>query len=231
MQWAFWKYGGLWASYISILVYYLWAFYIYYQAYSRRNIDTKPVNQEILNWLRLLIIVVGVLLVVYSPSLFKYVGYIGGCVLYTVGIYVVSLIIIKGNQQTKSISQKYQSSSLTESQLLKLKQTLENIMLNEKSYQDSQLTLNKLAQKLSTSPNHLSQLINSYYQKSYSDYINDLRIEEVKHLLTQEKFNHYTITALAFESGFNSASSFYTAFKKSTGQTPTQYKKELAGKK
>jgi len=55
--------------------------------------------------------------------------------------------------------------------------------------------------------------------------VNDYRIEEVKIKLANFKNQSFTILALAFDSGFNSKSSFNNIFKKSTGVTPSQYVK------
>lgn len=225
LPWEFWANGGLWASYISILTYYLLAFYIFYRAFSKHSHELKDRKNATLKWLRLLIIVVGILLLVYSPALFKYVGYIGGCVLYAIGVYVISMIILREQKGAKRIRPKYQTSGLKPAQFSPLQKALEQVMLAQKPYLDPQLTLNKLADTLSVSPHHLSQLINTQYQKSYSDYINELRVEEVKTLLINEDSKNKTISSIAFDSGFNSVSSFYTVFKKHTGLTPTAFKK------
>ncbi len=225
LPWNFWVNGGLWTSYISILVYYLLAFYTFYHAFARKKLQLKNGDVGTSRRLRLLIIIVGILLLVYSPALFKYVGYIGGCVLYAVGVYVISAIILKENRQAKSLNKKYQTSSLRQEQISSLKNALEELIEKEKVYLDPQLTLQKLAGQLNVSPNHLSQLINSSYQQSYSDYINQLRIEEIKRLLKHPDHQHKTITSLAYDCGFNSISSFYTVFKKHTGMTPSEFRK------
>ncbi len=227
IKWAFWYYGGLWASYIAVMTYFLLAFYTYYQAYLEYRNNPISQKESILNWLKWIIIIVGVLLLIYSPALFKYVGYVGGSILYTIGIYVISMIILKERKSRPLVQRKYQTSSLKEEQLSPLKQALEKAMQNEKMYLDPELTLTKLAKHLTTSPNHLSQLINSIYQKSYSDYINDLRVAEVSRLLKQDQAKTKKIVSLAFESGFNSISSFYTVFKKRTGMTPSEYRDQI----
>jgi len=226
LPWEFWDSIGLWLSYISILVYYLLAFYTYHHAFSQQKIKGKNGDERTLRWLKMLIIVVGLLLLVYSPALFKYVGYIGGCVLYAIGVYVISTIILRENKGSKYLQKKYRSSSLKEDQLDRLQNALEQLMQKEKLYLDPQLTLSKLAAQLNISSNHLSQLINTLYHKSYSDYINDLRVAEVKALLRSKESQNKTINSLAYDSGFNSISSFYTVFKKQTGMTPSEFRKK-----
>jgi len=71
----------------------------------------------------------------------------------------------------------------------------------------------------------LSKLINNYSEYNFSDYINSLRVAQAKALLKDDDFDNYTIVAIGLECGFNSRSTFYTAFKKFTDLTPSEYRK------
>nr|WP_275126029.1 helix-turn-helix domain-containing protein [Zhouia amylolytica] len=73
----------------------------------------------------------------------------------------------------------------------------------------------------------LSQLINQTADKNYSLYISELRVQEAIALMKNEKYKDYKIAAIAYESGFNSISSFNAVFKKITGQTPVAYRNSL----
>ncbi|MEO1097269.1 MAG: helix-turn-helix domain-containing protein, partial [Bacteroidota bacterium] len=64
-------------------------------------------------------------------------------------------------------------------------------------------------------------------KKNFNSYINTYRIQEASRLLQDETNGHLTIAAIAFEIGFNSISSFNTAFKKQIGQTPQAYRKQF----
>ncbi|MEE9407157.1 MAG: AraC family transcriptional regulator [Polaribacter sp.] len=94
-----------------------------------------------------------------------------------------------------------------------------------KSYLDSNLTLTSLSEIFNLSEGYLSQLINTNTGINFSTYINQLRIEESKILLTNPAYKNYTIIAVALESGFNSKSVFYVAFKKQEGISPSEFKK------
>lgn len=107
-------------------------------------------------------------------------------------------------------------------------QKLQQLMTEEKLYLDSQLTLEVCAQRLAMSQGHLSKLINTDLQMSFKDYVNGLRVEEAKSYLNNPEFKNYTLVAIGLEAGFNSKSAFNTSFKKVTGLTPSQFKKELA---
>ena len=90
-------------------------------------------------------------------------------------------------------------------------------MQSEQVYLDSDLTLPKLAALVKCPVNHLSQVINSGFNMSFFDYLNQYRIEDAKKLLSLEDGQLQAILSIAFEVGFNSNSAFYAAFKKSCG--------------
>lgn len=102
--------------------------------------------------------------------------------------------------------------------------TIEHIIISERLYLNPNLKLNDLAGKLNLSEGYISQLFSSQ-SKSFNEYINILRINESLKMLKDQSFNSYTITSIGLESGFNSKSSFYTAFKKHIGKTTNAYKK------
>jgi len=86
------------------------------------------------------------------------------------------------------------------------------------------LNLPKLAQRLSMSTHHLSQIINERLQKNFFEFVNQYRIEEAKNLL-RDKAN-INVAEIGFEAGFSSVSAFNTAFKKYTGLSPSQFRRE-----
>ena len=100
----------------------------------------------------------------------------------------------------------------------------EQLMIEEQLYLNPQLSLDLVALKLDISANYLSQIVNNHSNYSFADYVNMQRITLAKQLLLDPEFDRYTIHSIALETGFNSKSSFYTAFKKVTDLTPTKYK-------
>jgi AraC-like DNA-binding protein len=125
-------------------------------------------------------------------------------------------------EQTK---QKYAKSSLHDS--TDLFNEIESLVKSEKLYLEIDLKLNNLAEKLDKSVHHISQAINQKAEMSFPDYINQFRIEEAKLKLLEPKPD--TIYTISLDVGFNSKAAFYNAFKKFTGMTPTQFKKENKG--
>lgn len=98
-----------------------------------------------------------------------------------------------------------------------------NFMQAEKPYLDDKLTLQKLSEQIQLPEKQLSVLINQYTGKHFFDFINEFRINDAKRLLKDQP--QLTVLEILYEVGFNSRSSFYTAFKKETGVTPTDYRK------
>jgi AraC-like DNA-binding protein len=105
-------------------------------------------------------------------------------------------------------------------------QKLEAVLTQEKLYKEQDLKLASLAQKISVTTHQLSQLLNENIGKSFSVYINEYRINEACNLIATD--NRLTLEAIGYEVGFNSKSTFYTAFRKVKGMTPASYKEQLS---
>ncbi len=122
---------------------------------------------------------------------------------------------------------KLQSDELSINSFSKTKLTYEAFELYVKennSYLNPHLSLDNLAEELSVSVSTLSKVVNTR-DENFSDFVNTHRVEKAKQFLTDADFANYTIVAIGLECGFNSKSTFYTAFKKITGKTPSEYKK------
>jgi AraC-like DNA-binding protein len=134
--------------------------------------------------------------------------------------------IVTGN----SFGEKYAKSGLSSAQMEKFKRQLTRLMQTEKAYLRPDLTLPSLAELVGCSVNHLSQVVNSGFGMSFFEFLNQNRIEHAKSLLLQYGGHDQDILSIAFAVGFNSNSSFYTAFKKCSGQTPAQYRRDFCKK-
>ena len=99
---------------------------------------------------------------------------------------------------------------------------------DQKGYLKSNLNAKDLAKSFGSNSSYLSKVINTFKEKSFSAYINDLRIEYViDKLKTDSIFRKYTIKAIAQDIGFNNAEAFSKAFYKKTGIYPSYFIKEL----
>lgn len=100
-------------------------------------------------------------------------------------------------------------------------------MIEDKFYLDKEMTLSKMAKIANTNTTYLSKIINEDYQKSFTNFINDLRISgTLKKLESLPEYRRLTVDHIADNAGFASSSSFYKAFKKFTGLTPSYYIKK-----
>ena len=122
-------------------------------------------------------------------------------------------------------SGKYHRSGLKPSTASEIKNQLLHLMENKKPYLESNLKLKDLAAFLDIKPHHLSQVLNEQLNCNFYEFVNTHRIAAAKNKLRDVDLQHLTIEAIAFESGFNSKSTFNTLFKKQVGQTPGQWKK------
>lgn len=105
---------------------------------------------------------------------------------------------------------------------------IDTYVVKNQKFLDPHLSLENLSKELHKSTSGLSKLMNTYARCNFSDYINMYRVEEAKRLLGDSDFSNYTIVAIGLECGFNSKSTFYAAFKKFTGITPSSYRKQGA---
>ena len=121
---------------------------------------------------------------------------------------------------------KYAKSSLKEDDSMNLWNQINQIMVEEKLYSNPEYRLNDLAERVGKSLHHVSQVINEREGISYTDFVNAFRIKEAQKLLVSPEHSSFTILAIAYGVGFNSKTAFYNAFKKQTGLTPTQFKKQ-----
>ncbi|MGA3288470.1 MAG: AraC family transcriptional regulator [Bacteroidota bacterium] len=153
-----------------------------------------------------------------------------GLSLYSVTAFVFFngiLFIALRKPETFYRVQKYQSSILKQSDKEQYREKLTALMGGEKIFLNPSMTLSDIAEKLELAPCYVSQIINESFQQNFRDFINKYRIEESKRLLTQPN-QHLNILGIALDAGFNSKSAFNNAFKKHTGITPKEFKKNAS---
>lgn len=115
--------------------------------------------------------------------------------------------------------------SYNESEMSQLRNKLVSLMQEQKPHLDNDLTLASLASVLDVPDKKLSTLLNQNMQTSFYDYINGLRVEEVKSKMSMPESEKYTLLAIAYDCGFKSKSSFNRIFKKITNLSPSEYRK------
>ena len=103
---------------------------------------------------------------------------------------------------------------------------IEEAMHRDQLYLDPSLSLPKLATYLGTSVNHVSQAINAGLQSNFFHFVNRSRVEAAAKILEHGTPPYLSTSEIALEVGFNSTSTFYSAFQKVFGVTPGAYRRE-----
>lgn len=124
-------------------------------------------------------------------------------------------------------SERYANSGLSAEIAHKYKENLIAYFDTEKPFMKRELNAQMVSKHLGIKQHHLTEVMNEYVGKNFYTFVNEYRVNEVKNMLKNKQFNHYSLLGIAYEAGFNSKSSFNTIFKKMTGYTPTEYKQLL----
>ncbi|MEO0895574.1 MAG: helix-turn-helix domain-containing protein [Bacteroidota bacterium] len=157
-----------------------------------------------------------------SFLLYKSMGSLLGVSIYAAGYYYLIQVRAQLNSHLKRVDNiKFQKEEL----IGKLKELIEFIQ-NSEVFKDSRLNLGKLAQIMGWPINDLSKVINEGTSQTFNEFINTFRIEEFKKMASPEEVEKYSIQGLAEKVGFGSKASFYRAFKKETGLTPSEFLKK-----
>lgn len=220
---------ALWTNYLYQIINYQWLAYIIIVAFllkdSLRKLFIKNKHlkyDEVWN----LSVFFGVFIIWVAYYTSNYTSYILGAFSFSFVLYLSGLLIFFKRKKDFTVSikkEKYSNNQINETEVKQLIEKIKVALEEEKIFKNPNLTLPILAKKINTRPQLLSQLLNNNLNKSFSQFINEYRIEEAKHLL--ESNSNLKIEIIAETCGFNSNSTFYTAFKKITNTTPAKYTK------
>ena len=226
---------GIWAGFhVQILIYILICqplLRVYRQRILDNYADTSRFN---LRWLHLLCYgLVGQILVErYLPYLEAAPrGFSGRAVMVSYVLIIALTYLALGQSRLQfagseraapSANPKYRRSGLRDHSARYYLGKLNHLMVHERCYLESDLSLQSLADRLKVSPHHLSQILNEKLGKNFYDYVNELRVEHAKDLLRESQ---RSITDIGFDSGYNSKNSFYNAFRRHAGMRPSDYRR------
>lgn len=132
---------------------------------------------------------------------------------------------ISDDQGPQKQTEKYEKSALSAEASARIARKLRAAMEQDRLHRDPNLSLWVLARHIGASSNYISQTLSEVIGQSFFDFVNAYRIAEAKELLAA---TDETVLAITYEVGFNARSSFYNAFKRVTGQTPTKYRQALS---
>jgi AraC-like DNA-binding protein len=150
-----------------------------------------------------------------------YTSYIVGALSFTFVLAFSVLVYLRIRAGQVAI-EPYQDRRIPEAEAAAQLQALADLMARERLHLDPGLTLPRLARRLGVPQTRLSQLLNDNNQTSFKQYLARLRVIEAKGLLRQ--FPAKPLEVVASEAGFQSMSTFHSAFKKLEGITPAAYR-------
>jgi AraC-like DNA-binding protein len=125
-------------------------------------------------------------------------------------------------------SGRYARSGLRDEQAGEYLETLIRFMDEEKPYLNGDLTISDLSRKTGIARHFITEVLNEKYGRNFFSFVNEYRVKEVINRISDPKFQHYTILAIAFDAGFNSKSTFNSFFKAYTGKTPSAYRQAIS---
>jgi AraC-like DNA-binding protein len=213
--------SGLIFIYLHSIFYIVLAWRILKRAKKRyqQELQTKS-RSAIFNWLHLLIIGFVVIWVSYVLNILdETVPYVVGPIVYSVVIYFLSYkaFQLKATDLDGDVF-KANNNNLLFDEISKL-------IIDTKLYLEPDLSLAKLGTMIGKTTQLTSSVINQYSKRNFNDFINYYRIQDAKKLLSNAESDKYTISSIAFDTGFSSLSSFNSAFKKFESITPSSYRK------
>lgn len=140
------------------------------------------------------------------------------------GLWQTSIYSKTGSETAETV--RYSRYPISEDRKKQIKKAILTYFDKEEPFLNAGLNMSMLSEYLGIPKHHLTEVLNSEIGKNFFSFVNEYRIEAVKKLLV-DKGDIYSIEYIGFECGFNSKSSFFTVFKKITGQTPMQYRNTI----
>jgi AraC-like DNA-binding protein len=234
---------------LSVTVYSILSFIMIRQHQARlKNYVSYTSARMTLDWLKILSIsfYTGYVLVFILggidilAGLLHFDPYVIAFILITVFSFAYSFYAIRQpeilNVQTLSAGEdesdhngqeKYARSGLRDEQAEEYLTRILKYMDDEKPYLDGNLTIDDLSRKTGIPRHYITEVLNEKHGRNFFSFINEYRVKEAISRINDPRYQHYTILAIAFDSGFNSKSTFNTFFKSYTGKTPSEYRSQF----
>jgi AraC-like DNA-binding protein len=220
--------------FIHLSVYFLLLHRFLKKAVHENVIYLVPLDARI-KWAKRLLIILSVISLLFlgisSYSFISGLYTINGNFLYTlilaIAVYIIAYQgLFSRDLLTPDFVQKYGKTNTPKETFSQLKIDFNRLFEEEKIFTQSDLKVGTVADLLKIPAHQLSRFINTEFNQTFTELLNQYRIEEFKQLVTKQRHKNLSIMGLAYEVGYNSKSTFNTAFKKQTGLTPSAYIKK-----
>ncbi|QLC67275.1 helix-turn-helix transcriptional regulator [Flavobacterium sp. LPB0248] len=223
-------YPKLWGGFFIRIIYFQWFVYIVFAGYELRKVlrkilirKEKTTPSEM--WFGMLFLGNFLLFLFYFLAIMgaSAATYISGAVVFSFILYLgISILLYrKKTDDLFLLNGKISSKKIDSEEALLWSEKLEKVMSEKSLYKNPNLTLQDLSQEINISSHQLSQFLNNNLGKNFTSYVNEFRINEACKIITSS--DKLTLESVGYDVGFNSKSTFFTAFKKHTGTTPLNY--------
>ncbi len=194
------------------------------------------IEQRSLDWFQPVLLIWGVAWLMYAVEFtlgaLRWFWFGSGVVLPILETVVLAIFIQKAlSQKTLKASEKglpresqARTALLSSEKMQAIASKLEHVMKEDKLFLKDNLSLNKLSESISETENHISETLSQFLHTKFFQFVNGFRVEEAKQALQDRD---KLITTIAFDVGFNSKSTFNTAFKNVVGHSPSAYRNLL----
>lgn len=224
--------------YISFITYIILLLNEVLRYHKKLENQFSDVEKLKLNWLIFLSLGLGLIWLYAVMS--NLLGYWDVYIYLPISVYIIlifafaNIIYIFGSRYNYSFKgldagetkQKYKKTIIPDDRKDVLLKKIIEYIETEKPYLEPDININKLAEDLSIPSHQISQILNSRLNKNFFEFISYYRIKASMEELMKPDNKEKTILEILYEVGFNSKSAFNNAFKKHTGITPTQFKKQ-----
>lgn len=209
---------GVWLAYIVA------SGVVLYPIFKTLFFKTKDIK-SIEFWL--ISVYVGNVMIWIAYRSVAFVSYIAGALTFTFVFFLLVVLIVfhsKGKEVFGG-KEKYSNKKIDADEAEELNEKLLQLMQEEELYKDANLKLPDVAKKIHVLPHTISQFLNDNLDQSFTTFINRFRIEHAKKMIEDE--DNLSLESIGYACGFNSKSTFYSAFKKQTKTTPAQFREGL----
>jgi AraC-like DNA-binding protein len=196
----------------------------------------SDIEQRSLDWFRPVLLIWGTVWLMYavefSLGALGWFWFGSGKLLPVLEVFALAIFMQKAlsqkvlNESEKGLPRSNQTRAalLSAEKMQLIASKLEHAMKEDKLFLQDNLSLNKLSESVSETENHISETLSQFLHTKFFQFVNGFRIEEAKKALQN---SDKLVTSIAFDVGFNSKSTFNTAFKKIVGSSPTAYRNSL----
>jgi len=220
----------LWTHYIIPAIYLQWGVYIGLSVVAIKPLFTKIRHRVVLKpfekWILTIVVTVFLIFAAYVWSIANITkgSYITGPLYFSLAIYLVICILLyrkKANDLSSFGGQKYGDKKLNEDETQQIVGALQKAMREKELFRNASLKVGDLAREINVPSHQLSRILNDTLQKNFTLFVNEYRIDAACKMLSYR--TDITIEGIGDEVGFNSKSTFFAAFKKIKGLTPSAY--------